>query len=520
VASTSKYNLKRQRPRDILSEGKSPQLIIWTLTPDFVITGVSTSTESITGFRQDELVGKKISRNGILAPAYASSFELLGERVMKGEDVTSETYELITKEEKRKRVKFSAIPFRHNGEVVGIVAVGTDVTRITRDQLAMQKELVHADKMISLGVLASGIAHEINNPNNFIMLNTPLLRDAWEDALPMLDDYYRENGDFRMGGLFYSEIRDEIPQLFSGIEEGSRRIQRIVADLRDYARLDTARVIRPVDINDVVQKAVGLVMNMIKKSTSKFNLSLGSGLPLIKGNPQRLEQVVINLIQNACQALTQREQAVRVSTKFNKESKEVLIEVADEGQGIEADILYKIMAPFFTTKRAGEGTGLGLAVSEKIVREHGGQITVSSERGKGSVFQVVLPVDTEKRKIKVLIVDDDEGFRHSMKDVLESSEAYDVDTAPNGVEACINIGKTLPDLLVVDIMMPDMDGVEVCRVIRERKDLSRIKVLVVTGHPSSPKIRTLKEMGFTHILLKPFKFDVFLKKIEEMVEGV
>jgi len=117
-------------------------------------------------------------------------------------------------------------------------------------------------------------------------------------------------------------------------------------------------------------------------------------------------------------------------------------------------------------------------------------------------------------------VDDDEGFRHSMKDVLESREAYDVDTAPNGVEACINIGKTLPDLLVVDIMMPDMDGVEVCRVIRERKDLSRIKVLVVTGHPSSPKIRTLKEMGFTHILLKPFKFDVFLKKIEEMMGRV
>jgi len=247
VASTSQYYLKGQRLRDSLSEGKSSQLIIWTLTPDLVITGVSTSTESITGFRRDELVGKKISRNGILASAYASSFELLGERVMKGEDVTSETYELITKEGKRKRVNFSAIPFRCNGEVAGIVAVGTDVTRITRDQLAMEKELVHTDKMISLGVLASGIAHEINNPNNFIMLNTPLLRDSWEDALPILDDYYRENGDFRMGGLFYSEIRDEIPQLLSGIEEGSRRIQRIVADLRDYARLDTARVIRPVD---------------------------------------------------------------------------------------------------------------------------------------------------------------------------------------------------------------------------------------------------------------------------------
>lgn len=263
----------------------------------------------------------------------------------------------------------------------------------------MKKELIQADKMISLGILVSGVAHEINNPNHLIMSNTPLLIEAWKSNVSVLDRYYRENGDFSLGGLPYSRMREEIPQLFEGIIKGSVRIQRIVKNMKDYARKDEVDMDQVVDLNHVVENAVRLTRNLIHGKTDHFSLSYGSSLPVVRGSRQKLEQVVINLIQNACQAISDREQGMDITTFLDPDQNCLCVRVRDQGDGIPENMLDRIMDPFFTTRRGQGGTGLGLAVCLNIVTTHKGKIEVSSKPGHGSVFTVSLPLNAAPKPL-------------------------------------------------------------------------------------------------------------------------
>ncbi len=263
----------------------------------------------------------------------------------------------------------------------------SDITK-TRQ---IEKELVQADKMISLGVLVSGVAHEINNPNNFIMVNTPILRDAWKGIEPVIEKYYEENGDFNLAGLPYSRMRNEISFLFAGVETGATRIQRIVQNLKDFARQDDSDMDQPLNINQIIKKSIQLTENLIKEKTQNFKVEYTNSLPMLKGNVQKLEQVMINLIENACQSLAHKDKGVFISASFDKKIQSMVVEVRDEGVGISEKLLDRIMDPFFTTKRSEGGTGLGLAVSLNIVKAHGGKIEVVSEVALGSIFRIVIP---------------------------------------------------------------------------------------------------------------------------------
>ncbi len=261
-----------------------------------------------------------------------------------------------------------------------------------RRREAQQEQLVQFDKMVALGTLVSGVAHEINNPNNFIMLNTPLLLEAWSSALPILEGYYEENGDFLLGGLQFSEMRGTVVQLFQGVVDGARRIKSIVDSLKGFARASTAELAYGVDVNVVVQSAIRLLQNKINRSTERFFVQCEPDLPRIKGNSQRLEQVILNLLQNACEALPDKERRIRICTCHEKQKGCIVVTVSDEGVGIPADKLHNIMDPFFTTKRDIGGTGLGLAVSSSIVKHHGGTIRFSSQPGEGTTVKLSLPL--------------------------------------------------------------------------------------------------------------------------------
>jgi signal transduction histidine kinase len=250
---------------------------------------------------------------------------------------------------------------------------------------------MQAGKMVALGTLVSSVAHEINNPNNFIMLNTPLLKETWERVLMILDEYYKENGDFTIGGMRYPEMRERIPRLLSAITDGSKRIQQIVEDLRDFVRRDASDMSQSVDVNAVLKSATSLLSNMITKSTSHFYVKYGEKLPLLKGNSHRLEQVMINLIQNACQALPDIRKGISLSTSYNEKISCIVIKVEDEGIGISPEVLPHIADPFFTTKSLSGGIGLGLSISSRIVKEHGGALTFTSEPGKGTTAEIILP---------------------------------------------------------------------------------------------------------------------------------
>lgn len=271
------------------------------------------------------------------------------------------------------------------------------VRKRAADELQVRmKQLLHADKMTSLGILTSGVAHEVNNPNGLIQLSLPQLSKSWQDATPILEEHYQRHGDFRLGWFNYSRMRNEIPQMLDEMLDSSNRITRIVDDLKDFARHDDSGYTDPVNLGEVVSAALRLVDNQLRKSTNRFSAELAADLPAFCGNGHRIEQVVINLVLNACQALTSNQQAIRLKTGQLPEEEMVYLEVIDEGRGMEADQLERITDPFFTTRRETGGTGLGLSVSDGIVKAHMGRLEFHSEAGQGMSVRLLLPIYREE----------------------------------------------------------------------------------------------------------------------------
>ncbi|MBD8513516.1 transporter substrate-binding domain-containing protein [Photobacterium sp. CAU 1568] len=270
-------------------------------------------------------------------------------------------------------------------------ALSREVARRTKAQQLQQQQLIQADKMTSLGILVSGMAHEINNPSSLLLLNLPILKDAYQDAEDILDAHYQQYGDFTLGGLAYSRMREEIPSMLDDMQAGTQRIRRIVDDLRDFARQEPSALNEVVDLNQVTAAAIRLVDSTLLTSTHHFSVEYGDQLPCFEGNGQRIEQVIINLIINACQALTSQQQSIRVTTGFNPADNLLILEICDQGQGIDPEHLPHLSDPFFTTKREQGGTGLGLSISFSIVSEHGGTLKYDSRLQQGTCVTLALP---------------------------------------------------------------------------------------------------------------------------------
>ncbi|OIN09115.1 transporter substrate-binding domain-containing protein [Oceanisphaera psychrotolerans] len=281
------------------------------------------------------------------------------------------------------------------GIVIWNRMLSREVTRRTRELNLQHQQLIQADKMSSLGILVSGVAHEINNPSSLLLLNLPVLKEAYQDMEELLEAQYQQQGDFYLAGLAYSRMREELPAMLDDMLTSAGRIRRIVDDLRDFARQGPSELGERVDLNQVVATVIRLVDNSIRKSSDHVEVSYAEALPVFKGNAQRIEQVVINLIVNACQALTSREQGISIKTGYHARSEELWLEVMDQGCGIEAQDLSRLKDPFFTTKREQGGIGLGLSVSASIVQEHGGRLVYESEPGKGTRATLFLPAITE-----------------------------------------------------------------------------------------------------------------------------
>jgi len=290
-------------------------------------------------------------------------------------------------------VRGQVITLRQSTMVLCTVRDLTELIRMEEEARYIQAKLIHANKMTSIGTLASGVAHEINNPNNFILFNSTLLSDAWKDAARILERYYRDNGDFSLGGLPYSEMSEVVPELLSGITDGSRRIKGIVDNLKDFSRKDKAGLEGSFDVNRAVMASVSILSNQIAKYTDSFEVDCAEGLPKVKGSGQKIEQVVINLVLNALHALADKKKRVIVATR--QEEGRVFIEVRDEGAGMTRDVLDRVMEPFFTTKADLGGTGLGLSISYSIIKEHGGTLEFDSAPGIGTTARITLPAEAE-----------------------------------------------------------------------------------------------------------------------------
>jgi two-component system sensor histidine kinase HupT/HoxJ len=303
----------------------------------------------------------------------------------------------------------SAIPVslnctpRYNGvgKMLGLVITGRPVGELRRAYQALrrahedlkttQQQLIHSEKMASLGRLVAGVAHELNNPISFVYGNTVALKRYAERIARYLaaihGDMPRDQREALRSELRIDRMLDDLPSLIDGTVEGAERTRDIVDALKRFSATDRDER-RAFDLVEVIERAVQWVC---KATADQFevNLSLPSSLEVM-GSPGQLQQVVMNLVQNAADATeNSRERRLEVSARV--EDAKTVIEFRDSGPGIPAENLGKLFDPFFTTKPVGRGTGLGLAISYGIVERHGGKLTVSNHPRGGALFGLHLP---------------------------------------------------------------------------------------------------------------------------------
>jgi len=272
--------------------------------------------------------------------------------------------------------------------------------RSLEEALETRRRIAELEKLKTLGVLATGVAHEVNTPNNAIIRNMPIISEVWRELTPSVQRLMEESEGFSIGGWSAEELMRELPELLSDTYNAGLQIKKIVEDLKDYARDSSSMPPEAVDLSAVAAYAARLLQPLVAKSTRAFVLDAPPGLPPVKANFQKLTQVAVNVLENALQSLAGPEAGVRLSTRFDARRGAIVLECVDQGKGMDRASRDKIFEPFFTTKRDSGGTGLGLSVSLGIVRDAGGEIEVESHQGRGTTVRVVLPaaIETEMEK--------------------------------------------------------------------------------------------------------------------------
>ena len=329
-----------------------------------------------------------------------------------------------------------------------------DVLRGRERQLEPAR-IAQAERLAALGTLAAGMAHEINNPLTYVLLNLDCAMRALEG---LSDDRNRRQVE-------------EVERLVQGALEGAERIRGITSGIRAFSRAEDVRRV-PLDVRSVLDSALRMVMHEIRHRARLSKVY--RDVPLVLASEGRLGQVFLNLLTNAVQALPEEDAGaheIRLNASTDTEGNAV-IEISDTGSGIPSHLLGRIFEPFFTTKPIGHGTGLGLSISHGIVQSLGGQITVVSEVGTGSRFRVVIPpfsrtavqeVDgVEGRppipRRRVLVVDDDRGVCEALKAAL--SVEHDVVLAQSSQQALELIGEgDRFHLILCDVHMPEVSGI-------------------------------------------------------------
>jgi PAS domain S-box-containing protein len=412
-----------------------------------------------------------------------------------------------------------------DGSVIEVLGVAIDITERRRTEAALQQSearLVDADRLASLGTLAAGVAHEINNPLSYVLLN--------------LDLVLREL-DARCLGVEAAVPCGELVTRLREARRGVDRVRVIVQDLKAFSRVDTERR-GPVDVRRVLDEMIEIAANEIRHRARLVRAF--DDVPPVEANASRLGQVFLNLLLNAGQAIAEGDvehNQITVGTSVDAAGR-VAITVSDTGAGIPDDILAHVFEPFFTTKPSGVGTGLGLSICHGIVASLGGEITVESRIGRGSVFRVVLPgalpVDgsptagrTESRpsippprtpRGRVLVVDDEPVLAAALGRSLEPE--FEVEVLGNGREALTRLHRDPPfDAVLCDLIMPEMTGMDVYEALKETDPDLVERIIFMTGGTFTRRARDFLASIPNPALDKPFDLTMLEALLRTRTEG-
>ena len=383
-----------------------------------------------------------------------------------------------------------------------VLALSRDVT----ERKAIEHRLVEADRLAAMGTLAAGVAHEINNPLTYAQLNVQRIENMLAGA--------------PIGAPAMAAIREHLHE----IEHGIARVASITRGLRSFARPDDAPP-GPVDLAATVERALKMVDNDLRHRAELVRRF--EDIPLVVGNASRLEQVIVNVLLNAIQALPpEGAHAIEISLG-TRGTETVVLAVRDTGRGIPEGIRGRIFDPFFTTRPVGEGMGLGLAVCKTIVDGLGGSIEIESATGVGTTVTIALrahrgvrlapsvpgEADRVRSRRRVMIIDDERLVRDALRRVLAS--AHDVTAVENGEAGLAALRSGAFDVIICDVMMPGMNGREVHRrIAAEHPGLER-RLVFISGGTFTPELDAFLTGSANRSLTKPFKLDDVFAAIED-----
>ncbi len=253
------------------------------------------------------------------------------------------------------------------------------------------RQLIQQDRLATLGTLIDGIAHELNNPAHLIRLNIEFLQMACESLRPVLKQILPAEGVSVIAGMNQADAAEHIQKSIDGILIGATRISSLIDELKAYAYPDPVEQKEPVEIRMVIRSASLLIAHVINRCAGNFKVRVAPDTPYIQGHFRHLEQVIINLLHNACLAVEKKRGSITVDVEYAAAAHSVSIRIRDDGVGIPPEDMDHVMDPFFTTRRELGSVGLGLAICNSIVREHRGSLTLESTPGEGTTVAVVLP---------------------------------------------------------------------------------------------------------------------------------
>lgn len=471
---------------------------IFTLDSNFRINSANKAVLKTTGYHLGEIIGKPAVRF-LLAPQIPALYKLLKAHLVSTESLAPFELSILGKDKREILLEVTLRVRREGRRPVSIHCIARDITH----RRELEQQLQQTDKLSAIGKLVAGVAHELNNPLTSIIGYSSLL----------------QKGDLP------AETQADLNVIF----RQAQRARLIVRDLLTFARrfeLET----KQVDLNEIITGSVALVKSQLQVNAIQVKTVLDSELPFTMADPHQLEQVFINLITNAVHALATVSPPRHLTIESRCEEDHILLSFADNGPGIPPNHISRIFDPFFSTKQVGEGTGLGLSICFGIISEHKGRIWVENLPSGGVVFYIELPIERPpavspdlmpatpavsplSNPLKILVIDDEPALLNLLQ-VIFTHRGHAVETAPDGKTALQKLDKHSYDLIVCDVLMPDLLGPQLYQKAVEKFPNLVNRFIFITGNTVDIDTRVFLEKSGLAWLSKPF----LPTDIEQLVE--
>ena len=392
-----------------------------------------------------------------------------------------------------------AVAVAFNGMTDNLQASRADLEKAVGSLKTAQSQLVQSEKLSAVGQFVAGVAHELNNPLTSVIGFSDLLNHT------DLDPKYKEYVD--------------------RISKSATRCHKIVNSLLGFSRQHEPER-KPVQVNDLADAVIDIIGYDLRTSNITLLKEYQPDLPVILGDSHQLQQVVLNILSNARQALEAFRRDGQIILRTGRTNNQVWLRIKDNGPGISRENLTRIFDPFFTTKPEGKGTGLGLSLSYGIMQEHRGRIYAESQPGEGTEFVLELPVaemapepsalrsatatprPLNNSRLHVLVIDDEESILHLVQEIL-SAEGNKVEIASSGVAALELIGKTSYDVIISDWKMPGLSGINLFQELLTKDPAAAKRMLFMTGDVIKESFQEFLQKHSRICLPKPFALREF-----------